>query len=76
VFQWLQQAGGVAPEEMYRTFNCGIGMIICVPPNQKDLAIDTLNAMGETVWQVGVLETAEQPDQEPEVRYAPGLLSA
>ncbi|HET8849764.1 MAG TPA: phosphoribosylformylglycinamidine cyclo-ligase [Marinobacter sp.] len=76
VFQWLQQAGGVAPEEMYRTFNCGIGMIVCVPPNQKDLAIDTLNAMGETVWQVGVLETAEQPDQEPEVRYAPGLLSA
>lgn len=76
VFQWLQDAGGVANEEMYRTFNCGIGMIVCVPPNQKDLAIDTLNAMGETVWQVGVLESAEQPDQEPEVRYAPGLLSA
>ena len=76
VFQWLQDAGGVADEEMYRTFNCGIGMIVCVPPNQKDLAIDTLNAMGETVWQVGVLESADQPDQEPEVRYAPGLLSA
>lgn len=74
VFQWLQDAGGVAIEEMYRTFNCGIGMIVCVPADQKDLAIDTLNAMGENVWQVGVLEKAEDNDAKPEVRYAPGLL--
>lgn len=74
VFQWLQDAGGVAIEEMYRTFNCGIGMIVCVPADQKDLAIDTLNAMGEKVWQLGVLEKAEDNDAKPEVRYAPGLL--
>ncbi|MDR9425954.1 MAG: phosphoribosylformylglycinamidine cyclo-ligase [Marinobacter sp.] len=76
VFQWLKEAGGVAPEEMYRTFNCGVGMIVCVPAEQKDLAIDTLNAMGETVWQIGNLEAAESADQEAEVRYAPGLLKA
>ncbi|WP_336368530.1 phosphoribosylformylglycinamidine cyclo-ligase [Marinobacter sp. C2H3] len=76
VFEWLRAAGGVAMEEMYRTFNCGIGMIVCVPANQKDLAIDTLNAMGETVWQVGLIESADQPDAEAKVRYAPGLLSA
>ncbi len=76
VFQWLQDAGGVAIEEMYRTFNCGIGMIVCVPADQKDLAIDTLNAMGEKVWQVGVLESAEAADAKPAVRYAPGLLKA
>lgn len=76
VFQWLQDAGGVAAEEMYRTFNCGIGMIICVPADQKDLAIDTLNAMGENVWQVGVLESADASDAKSEVRYAPGLLKA
>lgn len=74
VFQWLQDAGGVAIEEMYRTFNCGIGMIVCVPAEQQDLAIDTLNAMGEKVWQVGVLEKADASDAKPEVRYAPGLL--
>ena len=76
VFQWLQNAGGVAAEEMYRTFNCGIGMIVCVPADQKDLAIDTLNAMGEKVWQVGVMEAADASDAEPKVRYAPELLKA
>ncbi|MEP3562867.1 MAG: phosphoribosylformylglycinamidine cyclo-ligase [Marinobacter sp.] len=76
VFQWLKDAGGVAAEEMYRTFNCGIGMIVCVPEDQKDLAIDTLNAMGETVWQVGVIENADSSDSASAVRYAPGLLKA
>ena len=76
VFQWLQNAGGVAQEEMYRTFNCGIGMVICVPEDQKALAMDTLNAMGEKVWQIGVMEAAGSSDAEPVVRYAPGLLTA
>lgn len=76
VFQWLQEAGGVASEEMYRTFNCGAGMIICVPEEQKQLAMDTLNAMGETVWQIGVLEAADSADSKPAVRYAPGMLSS
>ncbi len=75
VFQWLKEAGGVAREEMYRTFNCGIGMIVCVPANQKDLALDTLNALGETAWQVGVIERADNTEEEAAVRYAPGLLT-
>ncbi|WP_203301089.1 phosphoribosylformylglycinamidine cyclo-ligase [Marinobacter sediminum] len=76
VFQWLKEAGGVADEEMYRTFNCGIGMIVCVPAEQKDLALDTLKALGENAWQVGVVESADNLDDEPTVRYAPGLVSA
>ncbi|HLV76418.1 MAG TPA: phosphoribosylformylglycinamidine cyclo-ligase [Marinobacter sp.] len=76
VFQWLQDAGGVAIEEMYRTFNCGIGMIVCVPADQKELAIDTLNAMGESVWQVGAIEAAQTGDTDPVMRYAPELLKA
>ncbi len=76
VFKWLQSAGGVAQEEMYRTFNCGVGMIICVPANQKDMALSTLQGMGETAWQIGELEAAESPTASAEVRYAPGLLSA
>ncbi|MGC8121512.1 phosphoribosylformylglycinamidine cyclo-ligase [Marinobacter sp. VGCF2001] len=76
VFQWLQDAGGVAREEMYRTFNCGIGMLVCVPEDQKALAMDTLTAMGENVWQIGVMEAADTSDAEPVVRYAPGLLKA
>jgi phosphoribosylformylglycinamidine cyclo-ligase len=76
VFQWLKNAGGVASEEMYRTFNCGIGMIVCVPASQKDLALDTLKALGENAWTVGLVESADQPDKESVVRYAPGLVRA
>lgn len=75
VFQWLKDAGGVASEEMYRTFNCGVGMVVCIPANQRELALDTLNALGEKVWQVGIIEAAEDSASSASVRYAPGLLS-
>ncbi len=75
VFQWLQNAGGVASEEMYRTFNCGIGMVVCVPESQKELALDALRALGEKAWQVGLIERAEDTEKDAVVRYAPGLLS-
>ena len=75
VFEWLKDAGGVDEHEMYRTFNCGIGMIVCVPANQKQLALDALNSMGESAWQVGVIEKLADAGAAPEVRYAPGLLS-
>lgn len=75
VFQWLKDAGGVASEEMYRTFNCGIGMVVCVRENQKDLALDALKALGENAWQVGLIERAEDTEKDAVVRYAPGLLS-
>ncbi len=61
---------------MYRTFNCGIGMIVCVPANQKELALDTLKALGEHAWQVGTIERADSEEADASVRYAPGLLSA
>ncbi len=74
VFQWLQDQGGVADEEMYRTFNCGVGMIVCVPAEAKSLTLDTLKAMGETAWQIGVVETHSESGASPDVRYAPGLI--
>ncbi|SFR41135.1 phosphoribosylformylglycinamidine cyclo-ligase [Marinobacter daqiaonensis] len=74
VFQWLKDNGGVEDHEMYRTFNCGIGMIVCVPQDQKALALDTLAAMGEVAWQVGVLESQPDHDAPADVRYAPGLM--
>jgi phosphoribosylformylglycinamidine cyclo-ligase len=75
VFEWLKNAGGVASEEMYRTFNCGIGMVVCVPANQKDLALDTLSALGEDAWQVGAIEAGDDSSASAFVRYAPGLLA-
>ncbi len=60
VFQWLQKAGNVASLEMYRTFNCGIGMIIAVPNDAADAVIAQLTQDGETAFVVGHIETCEQ----------------
>ncbi|OKP05687.1 phosphoribosylformylglycinamidine cyclo-ligase [Xenorhabdus eapokensis] len=64
IFTWLQQAGNVSEHEMYRTFNCGVGMIIALPQSQAELAISYLTASGENAWQIGTiaeLNADEQP---------------
>ena len=53
VFRWLQDAGGVAETEMLRTFNCGIGMVICVAAEDAHRATVELAAHGETVHRIG-----------------------
>jgi phosphoribosylformylglycinamidine cyclo-ligase len=53
VFDWLQSAGNIAREEMYRTFNCGLGMTVCVPAGQADEAVRILRACGETASIIG-----------------------
>jgi len=53
VFEWLAAAGKVAPAEMYRTFNCGIGMIVVVAPADADAALAQLKASGETASVIG-----------------------
>lgn len=72
VFDWLKQAGGVADSEMYRTFNCGVGMVICVPETDRSLALDTLSALGETAWVIGSIEAQDDHKAEPCVRYRTG----
>jgi phosphoribosylformylglycinamidine cyclo-ligase len=58
VFQWLQQAGSVAADEMYRTFNMGIGMVLAVSPADAGRVIAGLKAAGEDPCVVGELATA------------------
>ena len=53
IFQWLQQQGGVAAAEMWRTFNCGVGMVICVAAADAERAQAILREAGETVWLLG-----------------------
>ena len=48
VFNWLQDIGNIAEDEMHRTFNMGIGMIFAVAPDQADAAIAVLKEAGET----------------------------
>lgn len=64
VFQWLQQNGNVAMREMHRTFNCGVGMVICVGSEHADKALGILKDLGETAWIVGNIVAST--DQEPE----------
>ncbi|NOX09474.1 MAG: phosphoribosylformylglycinamidine cyclo-ligase [Gammaproteobacteria bacterium] len=59
IFQWLQQQGNIEQSEMYRTFNCGVGMVICVAAEDADHTIQHLNAAGEQAWQMGHVESGE-----------------
>ncbi|TCV91947.1 phosphoribosylformylglycinamidine cyclo-ligase [Biostraticola tofi] len=63
VFNWLQQAGNISRHEMYRTFNCGVGMIIAVPAATADQALDILTALGETAWKLGEIQQADGAEQ-------------
>jgi phosphoribosylformylglycinamidine cyclo-ligase len=53
VFEWLQAAGRIERDEMYRTFNCGLGMTVCVPPAETDRALAILQRCGEQAMVVG-----------------------
>lgn len=53
LFQWLQREGNVDIQEMYRTFNCGIGMVVVVAPEHAEQAMALLREAGETVYRIG-----------------------
>jgi phosphoribosylformylglycinamidine cyclo-ligase len=53
VFDWLQRAGNVSTPEMHRTFNCGLGMTLCVPAEAATRAIEILTASGEEATLIG-----------------------
>jgi phosphoribosylformylglycinamidine cyclo-ligase len=53
VFEWLQRQGQVADAEMYRVFNCGIGMTIHLRPSNADRAIAILRGMGQEAQVIG-----------------------
>lgn len=57
VFAWLQAQGGVQMQEMYRTFNCGIGMVMIVRPEAADALRAELEQVGETVFAIGQVTT-------------------
>ncbi len=53
LFDWLQRTGNVAEEEMFATFNCGIGLCVVVAASDAAAAMAHLRASGETVWTIG-----------------------
>lgn len=63
IFNWLQQAGNVSRFEMYRTFNCGVGMIIALNPDDASHALQLLNSAGEQAWQIGVIKASDSDER-------------
>jgi phosphoribosylformylglycinamidine cyclo-ligase len=53
IFDWLQQQGGIAEDEMHRVFNCGIGMVVVVAAADAEAALAAFAAQGETAWRIG-----------------------
>jgi phosphoribosylformylglycinamidine cyclo-ligase len=53
IFNWLQEKGNITTHEMYRTFNCGVGMIIVVPADSLAQSLEILSAHGENAWHIG-----------------------
>ena len=68
IFSWLQAQGNIADQEMYRTFNCGIGLVICIDENDVDEALQHLNDQGETAFVIGSIEASDT--QAPDVVIA------
>ncbi|MGJ0484178.1 MAG: phosphoribosylformylglycinamidine cyclo-ligase [Methylomicrobium sp.] len=67
VFEWLQAQGNVTEADMLTTFNCGIGMIVCVAPEDEQATLEMLKFLGETAYPIGQLVAGEG---KPKVVYA------
>lgn len=67
LFQWLQQAGNVEIQEMYRTFNCGIGMVLVVNAEDADAIQKFLQQQGETVYQIGRIRSRQGDEHQTQI---------
>ena len=56
IFSWLQSGGNVTATEMYRTFNCGVGMVACVAEDDLETTLAALRSAGEHPWLLGRVE--------------------
>lgn len=59
LFRWLQSAGNVADSEMLRTFNCGVGMVLCVARSDLAAALAGLESQGLSAWELGTVERGD-----------------
>ena len=62
VFNWLQEQGNIQEDEMLRTFNSGIGMVVCVAPGDAESATRILQQQGETVYNIGSIDNCDCVD--------------
>ena len=68
IFKWLQEKGNVDTHEMYRTFNCGVGLIVALPKDQAEAAVALLQEEGENAWVIGQIAQAEANEEQVEIQ--------
>ena len=64
MFKWLQEKGNIETYEMYRTFNCGVGMVIALPQSEVETALAILKQSGENAWLIGHIESATDDESQ------------
>ncbi len=68
VFSWIQKNGNIDTHEMYRTFNCGVGMICVVNKEDAEKTVEILNSCGEKSWIIGSIESAAADEEQVVIR--------
>ena len=66
LFQWIKKEANISLKEMLSTFNCGVGLIICVEETNTDKALRNLNKDGEVAKVIGKIEKKGRNDQQVE----------
>jgi len=75
IFDWLQDGGNVADDEMYRTFNCGIGMVLAVNPKDAEATLKLLIQAGESAFSLATSSTPGRGgSRHPRMSGAPARL--
>jgi phosphoribosylformylglycinamidine cyclo-ligase len=58
VFRWMAESAAISDDDLARTFNCGIGMVVIVAPDKADDAMRILGEEGESVYRIGLVQPA------------------
>lgn len=56
IFQWIQMTGNIKTSEMFRTFNCGVGMVVIVRSEDVDRCLAYLDTLSEYAWEIGEIK--------------------
>jgi len=59
IFNWIQTGADISQQEMLTTFNCGVGMVLCVAKEIANDAIALLTELGENAWELGHIKSRE-----------------
>jgi phosphoribosylformylglycinamidine cyclo-ligase len=63
IFSWLRRQGNLTASEMLRTFNSGVGMVICVAEEDAQSTLELLNDLGERAWRLGTIEPSDEQSE-------------